>query len=152
MEKCYNIVEMEARSGGLWGLRTLDMAEVVVMIIILIGNSVLKKIVYTLKWNTLHLQSHAGHVVTSQGNRSIGKVCGNSLPRKYCTLQGNLTFLDLFLRAKLNLYIVLKNSSHSWKTSFQLKFFLQGFFLWWIFTSTMFKILALFKISYPCQF
>ncbi len=43
MEKCYSIVDMEARSGGLWGLRLLDMAEVVVMVIIFIGNSVLKK-------------------------------------------------------------------------------------------------------------
>ncbi len=43
MEKCYNIVDMEAKSGELRGLRLLDMAEVMVMVIILIGNSVLKK-------------------------------------------------------------------------------------------------------------
>ncbi len=62
---------MEARSGGLWDLRLLDMAEVVVMVIILIGNSVLKRLFIILKWNTLHLQSHTGCVVTSLGNRSI---------------------------------------------------------------------------------
>ncbi len=71
IEKCYNIVDREARSGGLWGLRPLDMSEVVVMIIILIGNSVLKRLFIILKWNPLHLQSHAGRVVMSLGNRSI---------------------------------------------------------------------------------
>ncbi len=74
METCYNIVDMDARSEGLWGLRPLDMAEVVMMVIILIGNSVLKRLFIILKWSMLHLQSHAGRVVTSLGNRSITHV------------------------------------------------------------------------------
>ncbi len=46
MEKCYNIVDKRDLEGF---DRPLDMAEVVVMVIILIGNSVLKKIVYILR-------------------------------------------------------------------------------------------------------
>ncbi len=44
MEKCYSIVDIEARPGGIWGLRPLDMAEVVVMVIFLKGNSMLKRL------------------------------------------------------------------------------------------------------------
>ncbi len=43
MEKCYSIVDIKARLGKIWGLRPLDMAEAVVMVI-LIGNSVLKRL------------------------------------------------------------------------------------------------------------
>ncbi len=49
MEKCYSIVDIEARPGGIWGLRPLDMAEVVVTVIFLIGNSVFK--------NCLHFET-----------------------------------------------------------------------------------------------
>ncbi len=47
------------------------MAEVVVMVIFLIENSVLKKIVYILKRNKFYVQSHTGRVVTSLGNLFI---------------------------------------------------------------------------------
>ncbi len=66
MEKCYNIVDMEGFEvldswyGGSGGDGNY-----------FIGNSVFKKIVYILKWITLHPQSHTGHVVMPLGNRSI---------------------------------------------------------------------------------
>ncbi len=44
MEQCYSTVDIETRPGGIWGLRPLDMAEVVVMVIFFIWNSVLKRL------------------------------------------------------------------------------------------------------------
>ncbi len=52
------LVDIEVRPGGIWSLTPLDMAKVVAMVIFLIGNSVLKKYIYCLHFQTKHT-SHA---------------------------------------------------------------------------------------------
>ncbi len=46
------MVDSEARSGGLWGLRQFDISEVVVMVIILIESSVLSSAFFFLMVNS----------------------------------------------------------------------------------------------------
>ncbi len=52
----------------------LDLAAVAVMVIFFYRKFCVKKIVYILKRNALHVQSHTGLVVTLPGNRSIRKL------------------------------------------------------------------------------
>ncbi len=63
MEKCYSIVDLEASHETIWDLKAAGGDGNFSY-----GKFCVKKIVYILKRNTLHMQSHTRYVVASPGN------------------------------------------------------------------------------------